>query len=100
MKMRNISAKFVVQVMVVAAAILGVYIADKTYHYEALIRGVLGLVIMYHVYRTLWSSRNDEEPFLFKKNIKYVFMTFFYAIVFYWALQEVFGMILLFVEAF
>ena len=100
MKMRNVSVKLVVQVMVVASAILGVYIADKTYRYEALIRGVLGLVIMYHVYRTLWLSRSDEEPFLFTKNIKYVFMTFFYSIVFYWAIQEVFGMILLFVEAF
>lgn len=90
----NSSVKSVVQVLVIASAILGVYIASKTYHYEVLVRGILGLVVIYHIYRTFWSSRSDEVPFLFAKNIKYVFYTFFYSIVFYWSIQQVIEMIL------
>ena len=90
--------KFVVQASVVAAAILGVYIASKTYHYEVVVRGILGLVMIYLIIRTLWSSRSDDVPFLFSKNIKYVFSTFFYAIVFYWATQQVIDMVLILIK--
>jgi apolipoprotein N-acyltransferase len=100
MKAGNSSVKSVVQVLVIASAILGVYIANKTYHYEVLVRGIIGLVMMYQIYRTLWSSssRDNDVPFLFAKNLKYVFLTFFYSIIFYWSIQQVIEMILFLIK--
>ena len=93
MKKENSITKPVVQALVIAAALLGVFVANRTYHYEVVVRGILGLVMIYLIIRTLWSSRSDDVPFLFSKNIKYVFSTFFYAMVFFWATQQVIEMI-------
>jgi len=77
---------------------LGFKIASVTiYYYTPVARGILGLVAIYLAFQEASSSRIKnplDGLFAFPKNIKYFIYTFIYSLIFYWALQQIYEMIL------
>ena len=96
MKTRIPSVRNIVFALVIVFAILGVYLGSITYHYEIIVKGILGIAVIYLSFRVFWSSREDsiEDYYPFSKNIKHFIFIFLGGIIFYWAAQDAIEMIL------
>ena len=72
------------------------------HHYEVIVNGILGLALIYLIYRVFISSRSIEtdEPITvwleFPQNIRYFILGVFWSIILYWAIDNIFRMILFF----
>jgi hypothetical protein len=86
--------------VVVVAAILGVSLGSITYRYEVIVQGVLGIAVMYLVFKVLWSSKEDaiESYYPISKIIRYFIFVFLAGIIFYWAVQQALDMIFFYLE--
>ena len=86
----------------ITIGLIGFRIASVIINYYAPIaRGILGLVAIYLAFKEA-SASSSKNPlgdlFLFPKNIKYFVYTFVYSLIFYWALQQIYEMILFFTK--
>ena len=99
MKIGTLLTKIVVITMMIAIGLLGTYIANVINNNNPLIpRGILGLLIIYLAYRNGLLPIGKEPInalFIFPRNIKYFFYAFVGALVFYWAFQQIFYMIVM-----
>jgi hypothetical protein len=98
MKTKYLVIKLLLYALLVAFGFLGVHVASLTIdRYDIVVRGILGMVIVYYILREA-SSSNDREGFnrllVFPQNIKYFVIAFLYAMVSYWALSQVVDMFL------
>jgi hypothetical protein len=97
MKIENKIAKLIVVLVLLAVGILGAQIAIIVNAYNPLIaRGILGLLIIYATYRNLLIPLANEPIqglFLFPRDFKYFFYVFFFSLICYWAVQQIYYMI-------
>jgi uncharacterized membrane protein YfcA len=91
--------------IIYAIMITIVILAGKTasaiiHRYEIIVNGILGLALIYLIYRVFMSSRSVEadEPITvwldFPKNVRYFILGFFWSVILYWALDNIFRTIL------
>ena len=81
-----------------AIGLLGFRIASIIiYDYAPIVRGILGFATIYLAFQEA-SSSSSKNPlsglFFFPKNIKYFIYAFVYSLIFYWALQQIYEMII------
>ena len=50
MKAKSRSARYMFNVIWILLAVLGVYIANRTYQYEIVVKGILGFAVLYLLY--------------------------------------------------
>lgn len=90
--------KVVVIALLIFIGVLGFSVASGVVnYYTPIARGVLGFVVIYLAFQEAALSRSKnplEGLFVFPKNIKYFIYAFGYSIIFYWALQQIYEMIL------
>jgi hypothetical protein len=100
MKTKPPLIKTIVYTLVIVFVFLGTYIASITYHHEFIVRGILGLAVMYLLFRVSWSSKEDsiEDYYPFSKNIRYFIFAFIGGIIFYWAAQQTIEMVLFYLK--
>ena len=98
MKIENRIAKFVVVLLIISIGILGTQFATIVDSYNMLIsRGVLGLLIIYGIYRNVLISTAKEslqDLFIFPRDLKYFFYMFFFSVISFWAFRQIFDMII------
>jgi len=85
-----------VYTLTIVFAFLGVHVANMTYHYDILVRGTLGISVIYLLFRVFWSSKKDdpiEDYSILSKNIRHFAFTFIGGIIFYWAVQQAIEMV-------
>jgi uncharacterized membrane protein YqgA involved in biofilm formation len=94
------TARIVAFASVIVSAILGVYLGSITYRYEVIVRGVLGIAVMYLCFKMLWSSKEDsiEDYYPVSKIIRYFIFVCLAGIIFYWASQQALEMIFFYLE--
>ena len=101
MKNRISFAKLAFFVLMIVVGLLAVRIASAIYHYEVVVKGVLGFFVIYLMFRAFWSSNIEEldpERFTFSEKIRYFVFIFVYSIVTYWALIQLFEMIVFLIK--
>lgn len=90
--------RYIVIALLITIGVLGFRIASVAiYYYAPVARGILGLVVIYLAFQEASLSRSKnplDGLFSFPKNIKYFVYTFIYSLIFYWALQQIYEMIL------
>lgn len=96
MKTRIPSIKIIAFALVIVSASLGAHFGSIIYHYEVIVRGILGIALIYLFIRVFWSSKVDavEDYYVVLKNIKYFIYVFIGGIIIYWALIHIFEMVL------
>ena len=92
--------RYIIIALFIAVGIFGFNVASITLEYYAPVaRGILGIAAIYLAFQeaSLSKSKNPlDNLFSFPKNIKYFIYTFIFSLIFYWALQLVYEMILFF----
>lgn len=101
MKTRIPFKRIIAYIIIITIGILVLKLAPAIiYRYEVIVNGVLGLAIIYLLYRIYLSSRRVEidEPIEvlleFPKNIRFLIFGVFWSLVLYFALENIFVMIL------
>ena len=94
------TVRIIVFSLMIVFAFLGVYLGSITYHYEIIVRGILGIAVIYLSFRVFFSSREDsiEDYYPFSKNIKYFIIVCIGGAIFYWAAQQAIEMILFYLK--
>ena len=100
MKIRIQLSKILVYALMIVVGFAGVKLASIIIQrYTVEVNGILGLVLIYLIYRVYLSSRRLEidEPtevlFEFPTNVRYFVFGFFWSLILSWALGHVFDMI-------
>lgn len=85
--------RYVVMALSIIFAALGVYVADLVIGFSpVLVRGILGVAVIFLAIRAGLASRNKEPVesiFVFPRNIRFFILVFGYTIMFYWAIEQI-----------
>jgi hypothetical protein len=98
MKPRNRFASYVLGAMLISLAVLGVYTANQTYQYEIIVKGTLGLALLYFQFFYIRFSGADAsmDGMLSDPKIhRYLIYAFIGPGIAYWAVIGILDMILL-----
>lgn len=90
-------AKFAFFVSMIIVSLLAVSIASDIYHYEVMVKGILGFFVIYLMFRVFWSSKIEEldpKRLTLSEKIRYFVFIFIYSIVAYWALIQLLEMVI------
>jgi hypothetical protein len=101
MKPRNQFAQYMLRALLIMLPITGVYIANRTYQYEVIVKGILGCVVLYLLFYYLKSSKTDlsfKDMLRDPKILNHLTFVFIAPIIAYWATGGVFDMISLLAE--
>jgi hypothetical protein len=89
--------RYIVIALLIVIGILGFNIASVIIHdYAPIARGILGFATIYLAFQEASSSRSKnplDSLFSFPKNIRYFIYAFIFSLIFYWALQQIYEMI-------
>lgn len=84
-------------ILLIISGGLGASLAQITLQYEIVVRGILGMVTIALIFLysgTLIPDKKLEDVFKFPENIKLFSMTFFWALISFWATDQIYIMIL------
>jgi hypothetical protein len=102
MKKRSLFAQYSSRVMLISLPFLGVFIANRTYQYEIIVKGILGSTVIYLLFYYLKSSKSDltlknmaDDP----KVLNHALFVFVAPIISYWASGGIFDMISLLIKS-
>src|SRR5258706_5579607 len=101
MKIESPIVKLALYALVIVIVVLGVNVGFVIEHYDVIVRGTLGLTVMYLASQNAFLKKNKDafDIFLgFPKNIKYIVFLFVYTLVGCWAIIQVFEMVLFLVK--
>lgn len=96
MKTNGRFSQITLGVTLILLAVLGVYIANRTYHYETIVKGILGFVILYLLFFYIRYSKIDAslDMMLSDSRIhKYLIYAFIGPGIAFWAMGGIFDMI-------
>ena len=95
MKTRFPPIKVVALIVLFVAASLGIRVANVIYHYDVIVRGTLGVSVIYLFLRVFWSSKKDpaDESYKISNFVRYFIFTFIWGIIIYWALIQALNLI-------
>ena len=93
--------KVIAYAQIIIVAILATKVASTVIdRYEVVVNGISGLALIYLIYRVFLSAQRVEkdEPINvlleFPKNVRYLILGFFWAVILYWGLDNTFKMVL------
>lgn len=101
MKPRSQLVQYALRALLIILPILGVYVANRTYQYEIIVKGILGCVVIYLLFYYLKSSKTDlsiKDMVSGPKILNHLAFVFIAPIIAYWATGGIFDMISLFVK--
>ena len=92
--------KYSLIVLLAVSALLGAYVGLITYRYEVLVRGFLGLAVIYLIYLYGASSRTDGsvKVLLSRPQFRHFLRAFLWSGLAYWAAKQVLDAILLMIK--
>ena len=92
--------KYSLIALLTASMLLGAYVGLITYQYEVLVRGFLGLAVIYLIYHYGASSRTDGslEALLSRPKFRHFLRAFLWSGLAYWAAKQVLDAILLLIN--
>lgn len=97
MKTRFQLNKYTLTALLIVLLLLSVYVASITYQYEVVVRGILGLVVLYLLFFYIRFSKIDvsmEAILLDSKKSKYFIYVLIGPLIAYWATGQIFDTIL------
>lgn len=98
MKTNGQISRYMFIVTWISLAALGLFIANRTYHFEEIVKGILGFAVLYLLFFYVRHSGIDatlDIMMLDPKMSKYLIFAFIGPIVAYWAMGVFLDMILL-----
>jgi len=96
MKTNGRFAQFILGATLILLSVLGVYIANRTYHYEIIVKGILGFVVLYLLFFYIRYSKIDASLDMMlsdSKIHKYLIYAFIGPGIAFWAMGGIFDMI-------
>jgi hypothetical protein len=100
MKNKTPGKKIFSFVFLIALCLAGMFIGYTLRSNAIIVRGILGISVLYFYYRTFSSQSNVDEyknikiEFIFPRNIKEVITTLIYSMVLFLALQQLLDVVL------